>query len=109
MSGVFDSVMKELAAGSSPRSAARTLDISVDLAEAVAEEATRMGLIVSGGAACGTCVPKSSPACAGCPFSESGTNASAAGTERTSGRAPGRAIGRSHGEPVPVTLLGRPR
>ncbi|NTV39593.1 MAG: hypothetical protein HGA51_06500 [Demequinaceae bacterium] len=70
MSGVFDAVMRELAAGSSPRSAARTLGISVDLADAVADEATRMGLIVSGGAACGTCVPKSSPACAGCPFTD---------------------------------------
>ncbi len=70
MSGVFSSVMAQLAAGSSARAAARTLGISVDLAEAVSEEAIRMGLVVTGSAACGTCVPKSSPACAGCPFAE---------------------------------------
>ncbi len=70
MSGVFDSVIAELAAGSSARSAARTLGISVDLAEAVSDEAVRMGLVVTGSAACGTCVPTSSPACAGCPFGE---------------------------------------
>lgn len=70
MSGVFDAVMDQLAAGSSPRTAARTLGISLDLAEAVAAEATRLGLVVTGGSACGTCVPASSPACAGCPLTE---------------------------------------
>ena len=90
MSGVFDSVMTQLAAGSSPRSAARTLGISLDLAEAVAEEATRMGLVVSGGSACGTCVPASSPACAGCPFTD------------------GKAAGETpRGGPVHVTLARR--
>ncbi len=91
MSGVFDSVMTELAQGSSPRAAARTLGISLDLAEAVAEEAVRMGLVVTGGSACGTCVPASSPACAGCPFTD-GKSASAV---------PRRG-------PVPVTLGVRP-
>ena len=91
MSGVFDSVMTQLAAGSSPRSAARTLGISLDLAEAVADEATRMGLVVSGGSACGTCVPASSPACAGCPF--------------TGGKASGAA---PRGGPIPVSLSLRP-
>ncbi|NYI39898.1 hypothetical protein [Demequina lutea] len=97
MSGIFDSVMTQLAAGASPRSAARTLGISLDLAEAVAEEATRMGLVVSGGSACGTCVPASSPACAGCPF--------------TDGRAAG-ATSRSGPTPVtltPLTFTTRPR
>jgi len=72
VSGVFDSVMTQLAKGSSPRAAARALGISLDLAEAVAEEAARMGLVVSGGSACGTCAPASAPACAGCPFTDGG-------------------------------------
>jgi len=91
VSGVFDSVMTQLAAGSSPRSAARTLGISLDLAEAVAEEAGRLGLVMTGGSACGTCVPASSPACAGCPF--------------TDGRAAGTT---SRREPTRVTLTLRP-
>lgn len=97
MSGVFDSVMTKLAAGSSPRSAARTLGISLDLAEAVADEAARMGLVMTGGSACGTCIPSSSPACAGCPFTEGG----AAG-----------ATPRRGGTPVtltPFTFTTRPR
>jgi hypothetical protein len=91
VSGVFDSVMTQLAAGSSPRSAARALGISLDLAEAVAEEAGRLGLVVTGGSACGTCVPASSPACAGCPF--------------TDGRAAGMT---SRSEPTRITLTLRP-
>ncbi|MCB2413529.1 hypothetical protein LGT39_11820 [Demequina sp. TTPB684] len=68
MSGSFGAVMDRLAAGDSPRVAARTLGISVDLAQAVANEAGRLGLVVPASAACGTCVPRSSPACAGCPL-----------------------------------------
>ena len=97
MSGVFDSVMKELAAGSSPRSAAHTLGISLDLAETIADEATRMGLIVSGGSACGTCVPKSSPSCAGCPF-----------TDGSAAKAPRAGATNVPSGPTPVTLMVRP-
>jgi len=68
MSGVFGAVMEQLANGASARSAARNLGISLDLAEAVADQAARMGLVITAGSACGTCVPSSSPACAGCPF-----------------------------------------
>jgi hypothetical protein len=68
VSGVFGAVVERLAAGESPRTAARSLGIPLDLAEAVADQATRLGLVVSASAACGTCVPKSSPACAGCPL-----------------------------------------
>ncbi len=96
MSGVFDSVMTELATGSSARTAARKLGISLDLAQAVAEQATRMGLVVSGGSACGTCAPATSPACGGCPFSEgkvSQPQASSTG---------------ARGGPTPVTLILRP-
>jgi hypothetical protein len=60
--------MERLAAGESARAAARSLDIPLDLAEAVADQASRLGLVVSASAACGMCVPKSSPACAGCPL-----------------------------------------
>jgi len=102
VSGVFDSVMTQLAAGSSPRSAARTLGISLDLAEAVAAEATRMGLVMSGGSACGTCLPASSPACAGCPFTEGG----AAGTTSRRGAAP---ITRAPVTLTPLTFTTRPR
>ena len=68
MSGVFGAVMERLAAGESPRAAARSLGIPVDLAEAVAAEGERFGLVVRAGAACGTCGPRDSPACSGCPF-----------------------------------------
>lgn len=68
MSGSFGTVMERLAAGDSPRSAARSLGIPLDFAQAVAEQAARLGLVVSASAACGTCVPASSPACAGCPL-----------------------------------------
>jgi len=68
VSGVFGAVMERLAAGESARAAARSLDIPLDLAEAVADQASRLGLVVSASAACGMCVPKSSPACAGCPL-----------------------------------------
>lgn len=98
MSGVFDSVMAELSTGATARSAARTLGISLDLAEAIADEATRMGLIVSGSAACGTCVPKSSPACAGCPFAEDSLAKSAPCTSTPP----------SNG-PTPVTLMTGPQ
>lgn len=86
MTGVFGAVIERLAAGDSPRSAARTLGIPLDLAEAVADQATRLGIVVSASAACGTCVPKSSPVCAGCPLAKSeavGTN----GAGRASGPA----------------------
>ncbi|MDN4483003.1 hypothetical protein [Demequina lignilytica] len=68
MTGVFGAVMERLAAGESPRTAARTLGIPLDLAEAVAAEGERFGLVMRAGAACGTCVPGDSPACAGCPL-----------------------------------------
>ncbi|WP_062379956.1 hypothetical protein [Demequina pelophila] len=66
---VFGAVMERLAAGESPRQAARTLAIRVDVAQAVADEAARMGLVLAPAEACGTCVPASKPGCAGCPFS----------------------------------------
>lgn len=69
MSGVFGAVIERLTAGETPRAAARALDIRVDVAEAVAAEAARMGLVLASGEACGTCVPHSRPACAGCPLS----------------------------------------
>lgn len=68
MSAVFGSVMERLAAGQTPREAARSLGIAADLALTIAEEATRLGLLVGAGQACGTCVPASRPACAGCPL-----------------------------------------
>ncbi|SEJ33096.1 hypothetical protein [Demequina mangrovi] len=68
MSGVFGAVMERLAAGESPRAAARTLGIPADLAETVAAEAERFGLVIRAGAACGTCTPGAASACAGCPF-----------------------------------------
>jgi len=69
VSGVFGAVMERLTRGESPRAAARALGIPLDLAQAVADEAERLGLVIRANAACGTCVPTSSPACAGCPFS----------------------------------------
>lgn len=72
MSGVFGAVMEQLSTGASPRTAARTLGISLDLAEAVASEATRMGLVIEASRACGTCAPSASAACAGCPLAGKG-------------------------------------
>ncbi|WP_062302120.1 hypothetical protein [Demequina subtropica] len=68
MSGVLGAVMERLAAGETPRAAARALRIPVDLAEAAAAEGERLGIVIRAGAACGTCAPGRSVACAGCPF-----------------------------------------
>lgn len=108
MSGVFDAVMMQLAAGSSPRSAARNLGISVDLADAVADEATRMGLVVSGGSACGTCLPTSSPACAGCPFTD-GTASRAHRASPTATAGAGATAGATRGGPIALALIARPQ
>ena len=68
--GVFGSVVALLAHGFTPRAAARELGIREDVADAVAAEAARLGLVVSAGTACGTgCTPGATIACAGCPLS----------------------------------------
>ena len=72
MTSVFGTVMERLSAGQSPRSVARELGISVDLAQAVAAEAGRLGLTVTADAACGTCATPRSLACAGCPMASRG-------------------------------------
>lgn len=69
MSGVFGQVLERLAAGESPRAAARALGIRAELAESIALQGERMGLVTAAGTACGTCVPRNSSACAGCPLS----------------------------------------
>ncbi|WP_062516612.1 hypothetical protein [Demequina gelatinilytica] len=68
MSGVLGAVVERLAGGETPRAAARALGIPVDLAEAAAAECERLGLVMRAGAACGTCAPGRTVACAGCPF-----------------------------------------
>ena len=72
MSGAFTAVIDRLAAGDSIRTAARTVGVPHDFARAVAAEGERLGLVIAADAACGTCVPASSPACAGCPFGTRG-------------------------------------
>ncbi len=72
MSGTFTAVIDRLAAGDSVRTAARTVGVTHDFAQAVAAEGERLGLVITADAACGTCVPSSSPACAGCPFGTRG-------------------------------------
>ncbi|MDN4476603.1 hypothetical protein QQX09_12120 [Demequina sp. SYSU T00192] len=68
MTGAFGAVMERLAAGESPRAAARALGIPLDLAETAAAEGERLGLVIRASAACGTCTPGGSPVCAGCPL-----------------------------------------
>ncbi|WNM27427.1 hypothetical protein RN607_00035 [Demequina capsici] len=66
---IFGSVVALLGRGFTPRAAARELGIREDLADAVAAEAERLGLVVSAGTACGTgCTPGARIACAGCPL-----------------------------------------
>ncbi len=67
---VFGSVVALMGRGFTPAGAARELGIRADVAEAVAEEAQRLGLVVDTGTACGTgCTPGAKIACAGCPLS----------------------------------------
>ncbi|WP_084074487.1 hypothetical protein [Demequina sp. NBRC 110052] len=66
---VFGSVVALMGRGFTPAAAARELGVSADLAEAVAAEAERLGLVVSSGSACGTCTPGAKIACASCPLS----------------------------------------
>lgn len=68
MSGVFADVLGLLESGASPSAAARKLGLAPDLAQAVADQAQRLGLVTAAAAACGTCVPKATAACAGCPL-----------------------------------------
>lgn len=72
MSGAFTAVIDRLAAGDSIRTAARAVGVTHDFAQAVAAEGERLGLVIAADAACGTCVPMSSPACAGYPFGTRG-------------------------------------
>ncbi|MDN4472352.1 hypothetical protein [Demequina zhanjiangensis] len=67
---VFGSVVALMGRGFTPAGAARELGIRGDVADAVAAEALRLGLVVDTGTACGTgCIPGAKVACAGCPLS----------------------------------------
>ena len=67
---VFGSVVALMGRGFTPAGAARELGIREDVADAVAAEALRLGLVVDTGTACGTgCAPGAKVACAGCPLS----------------------------------------
>lgn len=76
MRGAFGTVIERLAVGDSIRTAARVTGVTHDFALAVAAEGERLGLVIAADAACGTCVPASSPACAGCPFGTRGSRRS---------------------------------
>jgi hypothetical protein len=61
-------VLAAVRRGQTVGAAARSLGIAVDLAEAMLEEAKRLGLAVSAREACGTCSAPVLPAsCLGCP------------------------------------------
>ncbi len=64
----FGAVLAAVRQGQTVGAAARSLGISVGLAEAMLDEARRLGLAVSAREVCGTCSPSSvSSLCAGCP------------------------------------------
>jgi hypothetical protein len=64
----FAAVLAAVRRGQTVGAAARALGIADELAEAMLEEATRLGLAVSARTVCGTCSPAtSSSLCAGCP------------------------------------------
>ena len=65
----FASVLAAVHHGQTVGAAARSLGISVDLAEAMFDEAKRLGLAASASDLCGTCtVSQASITCAGCPI-----------------------------------------
>jgi hypothetical protein len=64
----FGAVLAAVRQGQTVGAAARSLGLSPELAEAMLDEARRLGLAVSAREACGTCSPASaSSRCAGCP------------------------------------------
>ena len=64
----FVGVLAAVRRGQTASGAARSLGITVELAEAMIEEAKRLGLAVSAREACGTCSAPDLPAsCLGCP------------------------------------------
>ncbi len=64
----FASLLAAVRRGQTVGAAARELAISVDLADAMLDEAKRLGLAVSAREACGTCSAPVTPAsCLGCP------------------------------------------
>lgn len=64
----FASLLAAVRRGQTVGAAARSLAISIDLAEAMLDEARRLGLAVSAREACGACSAPVAPAsCLGCP------------------------------------------
>jgi hypothetical protein len=64
----FGAVLAAVRQGQTVGAAARSLGLSPGLAEAMLDEARRLGLAVSAREVCGTCSPASATAlCAGCP------------------------------------------
>jgi hypothetical protein len=64
----FVAVLAAVRRGQTVGAAARSLGIAVDLAEAMLDEAKRLGLAASAREACGTCSAPVLPAsCLGCP------------------------------------------
>ncbi len=64
----FSAVLAAVRGGQTVGAASRSLGIPLDLAEAMLDEARRMGLAVSAREACGTCsVPVANGSCKGCP------------------------------------------
>ena len=64
----FSALLAAVRRGQTVGAAARSLGIGADLAEAMLDEAKRLGLAVSARDACGTCSAPILPAsCLGCP------------------------------------------
>jgi hypothetical protein len=69
----FGAVLAAVRQGQTVGAAARSLGLAPELAEAMLDEARRLGLAVSAREVCGTCSPAStSPLCAGCPVAARG-------------------------------------
>lgn len=72
-SSAFAEIVAAIRRGETSRGAAAHLGLTADFAEAVADEAIRLGLISSFRGACGTCSgPVGSISCLGCPLLEPG-------------------------------------
>lgn len=65
----FSAVLAAVRRGQTVASAARSLGVSEDLAEAMVDEARRLGLVVSAREACAACSgPQEAISCLGCPI-----------------------------------------
>lgn len=71
----FEAVVSEVIRGATPGVAARRLGLSTSLADAVVDEAERLGLLMRYGGACSGCDDSAHLGCIGCPLTRVGREA----------------------------------